>query len=91
MIWMFDVLLHPMAVKSLKKMDKETCRQIKKKMNELKKFPEERGKHLRYTQFWTLRVGDYRVIYEIKTIEKKVTILFIGHRDNVYYDFSKLY
>ena len=86
---MFEILLHPLAAKFLQKTDSEINKQIKKKLKELKEFPEQRGKHLRYTQFWSLRIGDYRAIYEIKN--KKVIILFIGHRDDVYDDFSKLY
>ena len=88
---MFEILLHPLADKFLKKVDMGIRRHIKKKIIELKEFPEQRGKHLRYTQFWSLRMGDYRAIYEIRENEKKVIILFIGHRDDVYDDFSKLY
>jgi len=88
---MFNILLHPMAAKFLEKLDAKTCRQVKKKLKELREFPEQRGKHLRYTQFWSLRIGDYRAIYEIKKNEKKIIVLFIGHRDDVYDDFSKLY
>lgn len=91
MIQMFDTLLHPMAAKTLEKLDIGIRRQIKKKLKELKEFPEQRGKHLRYTQFWSLRIGDYRVIYEINEKEKRIIVLFIGHRNNVYVDFSKLY
>ncbi len=87
----FDILLHPMAAKALEKLDSEISRQIRKKLKELEEFPEQRGKHLRYTQFWSLRIGDYRAIYEIRNNEKKIIILFIGHRDDVYDDFSKLY
>lgn len=88
---MFEIFLHPKVAKFLEKLDMETRRQIKKKLNELKEFPEQRGKHLRYTQFWSLRIGNYRVIYEIKNKEKKIIVLFIGHRSDVYDDFSKLY
>ncbi|MCD6496075.1 MAG: type II toxin-antitoxin system RelE/ParE family toxin [Candidatus Aenigmarchaeota archaeon] len=88
---MFEILLHPLADDFLKKIDRGITRQIKKKLIELKEFPEERGKHLKYTQFWSLRIGDYRAIYEIRKSEKKVIVLFIGHRDDVYDDFSKLY
>jgi len=91
MIQMFEVLLHPLAAKFFEKTDKETAEHIKKKLRELKEFPEQRGKHLKYTQFWSLRIGDYRAIYEIKTNEKKVIVLFIGHRSDVYDDFSKIY
>jgi len=33
---------------------------------------------------WRLRSGDYRVIYEIDDAQKKVTVLHIGHRRDVY-------
>ena len=88
---MYSILLHPLAIRSFKKLDIEIRRQIKKKLKELEEFPEPRGKHLRYTQFWSLRIGDYRAIYEINKNEKKTVVLFIGHRDNVYEDFSKLF
>jgi mRNA interferase RelE/StbE len=88
---MFNVLLHPLAAKFLGKTDSEISNQIKKKLRELREFPEQRGKHLRYTQFWSIRIGDYRAIYEIRNKEKKVIVLFIGHRGDVYDDFSKLY
>ncbi|MBL7206097.1 MAG: type II toxin-antitoxin system RelE/ParE family toxin [Candidatus Aenigmarchaeota archaeon] len=86
---MFKILLHTLSLKSLEKLDKEVQFQIRKKLRELEEFPEQRGKHLRYTQFWSLRIGDYRAIYEIKN--KEVIVLFIGHRDRVYDDFSKIF
>jgi mRNA interferase RelE/StbE len=63
---------------------------MRKKLEELQKYPE-RGNHLRYSVFWSLRVGDYRIIYEIDEKEQKVIILFIGHRKDVYDDFSKVF
>ncbi len=87
---MFEVFLHPMAAKYLDKVDASVSRQIRKKLAELKEFPE-RGKHLKYTCFRSLRIGDYRAIYEIKSDQKKVIVLFIGHRKDVYDDLSKLY
>jgi len=33
---------------------------------------------------WRIRVGDYRVIYEIDDSLKVVTILHVGHRADVY-------
>jgi mRNA-degrading endonuclease RelE of RelBE toxin-antitoxin system len=40
--------------------------------------------------FWSLRVGDYRAIYEIDRTKKRVIVLFIGHGKRVYDDFSKM-
>ncbi len=91
MMWMFEILLHPLAARFLKKIDPAFARQIKKKILELKRFPHERGKHMKYTNFWSLRIGDYRAIYEINEKDKKIVVLFIGHRSDVYDDFSKLY
>ena len=33
---------------------------------------------------WRIRVGNYRVIYEINDVQHTVTILHIGHRRDVY-------
>ncbi len=33
---------------------------------------------------WRIRVGSYRVIYEIDDKQQSVTILHIGHRSDVY-------
>ncbi len=88
---MYKVFFHPRARESLNKLEPSIQERIKKKLQQLKKFPEEVGRHLKYSNFWRVRVGDYRVIYEIKDNEKKVIVLFIGHRKKVYDDFSKLF
>jgi len=33
---------------------------------------------------WRIRVGDYRVIYEIDDVQRTVTVLHVGHRRDVY-------
>ncbi len=33
---------------------------------------------------WRIRVGSYRVIYEIDDAQRTVTVLHIGHRRDVY-------
>ena len=86
----FRVILHPKAVKSLEKLNGRVGLEIKRKLELLGNRPE-LGKRLRYSNFRSLRVGEYRVIYEIWRGEKKVVVLFIGHRKRVYEDFSKLF
>jgi len=83
----FRVFLHP---KTLDNQDEKTKEKIKNKLKELREYPEKRGEHLKYSELWKLRIEDYRAIYEIKSKEKKVIILFIGYRKNVYDDFSRL-
>ena len=86
----YTVLLHPKAAEALGKIDEPNHSAIRNRLKELKENPEEGGSRLRGTKFWRTRIGDYRAIYEIKPIEEQVIVLFIGHRRNVYDDFSKL-
>ena len=41
-------------------------------------------RRLRGEEGWRLRVGDYRIIYEIDDEERVVTVLQVGHRRDVY-------
>jgi mRNA interferase RelE/StbE len=86
----FQIFLHPKAAGFLDKVDKEVRSRIKDKIKVLKQHPEI-GKRLNYSDFWSLRIGDYRVVYEISKKEKQVIILFIGHRKNVYDDFIMMF
>ena len=38
----------------------------------------------RWQGFFKLRVGDWRVIYEIEDVKKQITIHQIDHRDKIY-------
>jgi len=87
----FIVLLHPKAAKALEKIEKSSKSRIIEKLRELEDSPEKVGKALKYSDFWSLRVGDYRAIYEINRGKNQVIVLFIGHREKVYDDFSKMF
>lgn len=85
------VLLHPKAVKALEKIEEQTRSRITEKLRELRNRPERVGRRLKYSEFWSPRVGDYRAIYEINRDKNQVVILFIGHRKKVYDDFTKMF
>ena len=87
----FTILLHPKAAKALKKIEEQTSSKITEKLRDLKNRPEKTGKRLKHSDFWSLRAGDYRAIYEINIDKKQVIILYIGHRKKVYDDFSKIF
>ena len=59
-------------------------------VKELERTPD-RGDQMKPSQFRRLRVGDYRVIYEIDLHSKRVIVLHVGHRKNVYDDFTRLF
>ena len=86
----FKVLLHPKAAKELQKIEKQIRTRIIESAKQLCENPDKLGKPLKQSDYWSLRVGDYRVIYEINQNKKQVVILFIGHRSKVYDDFSKM-
>ena len=87
----YTVLLHPKAAQSLRKIREPARTRIKERLAELKDDPEERGSRLRYTEFWRLRIGDYRAIYEIKHGRGQVIVLYVGHRRDVCDDFSRIF
>jgi len=86
----YRVLLHPKAARFLEKANASVRDQVKQGLRDLENSPERRGERLKHSQFWRIRVGDYRAIYEIDEEKKTVIILFIGHRRDVYDEFSKL-
>ena len=86
----FKVLLHPKAAKELQKTEKPIRNRIIDSAKQLRENPDKIGKPLKQSDFWSLRVGDYRVIYEINQSKNQVVILFVGHRSKVYDDFTKM-
>lgn len=86
----FKVLVGPKAAKTLRKMDRATKDRIKDRILELKEQPERLGKRLTYSNYWSLRIGEYRVIYRIEKKDSQVFVIFVGHRSTVYDDFSKI-
>jgi len=86
----YRVLLHPKAARFLEKADASVRDQVKQGLRDLENSPERRGERLKHSQFWRIRVGDYRAIYEIDEEKKTVIVLFIGHRRDVYDEFSRL-
>jgi len=85
----YAILLHPKANDFLKIIEKNLQQRLKQKIKELRSYPK-KGKKLKQSDFYRLRIGEYRVIYELDLHEEQVTVLYIGHRKNVYDDFSRL-
>jgi mRNA interferase RelE/StbE len=85
----YNVLLHPKAAKMLSKTQEKT--RITNKLKQLKTNPQKAGKPLKHSEYYRIRIGNYRAIYEIDATKKQVIILYIGHRKNVYDDLSKIF
>jgi len=79
----------PSAVKELTKIDKVHQKQIKTKLLLLCKDPEFLQNNIKalkseYSGMFRLRVGTYRVIFQVKEKEIVILVLRIGHRKDVY-------
>jgi mRNA interferase RelE/StbE len=79
----FEVKFAPRFLKEIKALDREVQVRILREINSLKTNPYV-GKPLRgeWKGVYSLRIGDYRVLYQIK--ENKVFLLVVGHRKRVY-------
>jgi len=86
----FEVLLDSKAAKALRKLDDTNRVRMRKALGEVAVDPWKAGKPLHPSNFWGVRSGDYRAVYEINADQNQVIVLFIGHRKNVYDDFSKM-
>ncbi len=86
----FEVLLDPRAAKALKKLDDITKDRIKKTLSQLAGDPYKAGEPLHPSHYRKIKVGDYRVIYEVEGEKMQVIVVFIGHRKNVYDNFANL-
>lgn len=77
------------ALKSLRKMDKQNVRRIVDFMDlriAVAADPRQSGKPLKgeLGEFWRYRVGDYRILCEIRDDELVILAATIGHRREVY-------
>ena len=86
---MYRVVFTEKALKSLKKLDVSVSKIILawvRKNLEGCKDPRQYGKALvgNHSGQWRYRVGDYRLIAEIKDDEIVIMVLNIGHRKNIY-------
>ncbi len=84
----FKIELGSQATRDLKKLyyyNRKICLSLAKHINSLTKNPFS-GKPLKGDKkgCYSLRCGDYRIIYEIYQKQKIVLIIRIGHRKEIY-------
>jgi len=81
------ILIHEKTAKDIRKLDASIKERVKREISTLAKNPK-KGKHLKHSNCYSLRIGVYRAVYEIH--QNQIIVLYFGHRKNVYSDFSKL-
>jgi mRNA interferase RelE/StbE len=83
---MYSLLILKIAQKELANLPVKVYQRIRTEIIELAKNPRPYGcKKLTGRDGWRIRVGDYRILYEIDDNLQKITILHIGHRKDIYH------
>ncbi|MGB9740396.1 MAG: type II toxin-antitoxin system RelE family toxin [Candidatus Bathyarchaeia archaeon] len=79
----FEIRFTPRFLKNIKALDRDVQVRMLREINILKTNPYV-GKPLRgeWKGVYSLRVGDYRVLYQVK--KNEVFLLVVGHRKRVY-------
>ena len=81
----YHISILPRAQKELGSLPKETYERVRDAIRSLANDPRPPGcLKLTGREGWRMRVGEYRVLYEIGDQRKSTTVLHIGHRREVY-------
>jgi mRNA interferase RelE/StbE len=81
----YSIFIERYAQKQILKFDKKVIPVIKKAIARLANNPRPFGyKKLKGEEAYRIRIGDYRVIYEIDEDKTRVTIVSVGHRKDIY-------
>ena len=82
---MYTILVERYAQKQLMKMNMAAISAIREAIASLAVNPRPTGcKKLKGEPAWRIRVGDYRVIYEVDDEKVTIIVITVGHRKDVY-------
>ncbi|MBI5061009.1 MAG: type II toxin-antitoxin system RelE/ParE family toxin [Candidatus Aenigmarchaeota archaeon] len=80
----YSVIWSPRSKEDLIELETGLARRIIKKTTELELAPYHFIEKMTDVNCWKLRVGDYRVLLDIKEERKEIQVLKVGHRKNIY-------
>jgi mRNA interferase RelE/StbE len=81
---MFNLLYSEQALKQLEKLEKPVKERILRTLERIRIRPIAHVKKLVSSPYFRLRVGDYRIILDIKNDEMIILVIEVGHRKNIY-------
>lgn len=81
----YSLLILRRAQKELAGLPESVYNRIKLAIQKLAEDPKPRGsRKLSGREGWRIRIGEYRIVYDIDNNNHSITILHIGHRRDVY-------
>ena len=83
---MYELYIERTAEKDLRKLPPQYFNTVLTKIKALSNDPRPKGsrKIINSEKFWRIRIGAYRVLYEISDAEHSIKIYKIRHRKDVY-------
>jgi mRNA interferase RelE/StbE len=82
---MYQLLVRSSAEKDIRRLSRVMQRRVRTSIEALRESPRRHGAQKLVSDFrWKIRVGDYRVLYEIDDANRVVTIDRVRHRREVY-------
>lgn len=81
---MYKIIFEKRALHSLNKFENHIKQRIWNKLQECKQDPFRFFEKLTETPGFKLRIGDYRVIADIDSMNQTINVLKVGHRKNIY-------
>ncbi len=82
----YSVEFRPAVLKSMKRLPKRDLRRIKRKVDDLaENLPDPAATKMKGNNtFHRIRVGDYRIVYEIHEDWLVILVVKVGHRKDLY-------
>ena len=82
----YNLILRPSVEKDFRHLPRPLIQNILRRIEGLKAdpFPYQTIKLSGAERLYRIRVGDYRIVYEVDTAARRVTIHYVRHRREVY-------
>ena len=82
----YNIIFKPSVQKDLRRLPATLIARVMKRINSLQidPVPHHARKLSNHDQLYRLRVGDYRIVYEVNAQARQITIHYVRHRRDVY-------
>ena len=80
----YKIRIKKSVKKDISSFDKKTNQRLLKSIQKLQSNPYGNAKKITGKEFYRIRVGKYRIVYEIVKTDFEIIIYKIGHRKDIY-------
>ena len=82
----YSIIIKKSAIKEIRKLPRIVVDRLQKAIGSLREtpVPKHTEKIHGYDHYYRIRVGDYRIVYEVQKTVRIISVIKIGHRKDVY-------